>query len=184
MGKSPSHTVLFYSADSVLIENLARFIATALMADNVAVAILTESHREGLAQRLKEEGFDIDGAKERGTYIPLDAAEMLSTIMINDAPDCVRFFNGLCSLLESAVQASKAEYPRVALCAECVGLLCTEGNMTAALQLEETGNDLIELYDVDILCAYPFDCFHGKEDYSAFDGVCRLHTAVRSLWNQ
>lgn len=178
---SPRHAVLFYSADSVLIEDAARFIATALKANNVAVVILTESHREGLALRLKKEGFDIDGAIERGTYIPLDAAEMLSTIMVNDAPDCVRFFNGLCSLIESAAQASKAERSRVALCAECVGLLCQEGNATAALQLEETGNDLIELYEVDILCAYPLGCFHGEEGDSAFAGICGLHTAVHSL---
>lgn len=180
MGNIPYHAVLFYSVDSVLIENAARFIAIALKANNVAVVILTESHRGGLALRLKNEGFDIDGATERGTYIPLDATEMLSTIMANDAPDCVRFFNGLCSLIESAAQASKTERPRVALCAECVGLLCEEGKMTAALQLEETGKDLIELYEVDILCAYPLGCFRGKEADSAFDGICGLHTAIHS----
>jgi hypothetical protein len=178
---SLSHAVLFYSADSVLIENAARYIATALRANNVAVVILTKSHREGVALRLKVEGFDIDGAIERGTYIPLDAAEMLSTIMVNDVPDRVRFFSGLCSLVESAAQASRTERPRVALCAECVGLLCEEGNIPAALQLEETGNDLIELYEVDILCAYPLGCFHGEEHDNAFDGICGLHTAVHSL---
>jgi hypothetical protein len=40
-------------------------------------------------------------------YISLDAVEMLSTIMVNGIPDRLRFFEGLCGLIESA--ASKVQ---------------------------------------------------------------------------
>ena len=168
------HDVLFYSADSVLLEHFSRFITAALKANDVAIAILTESHRDGLVQKLKGQGFDVDGAIQQGTYIPLDAANMLSTIMVNDVPDSVAFFKGLCALIESSAKAAKTECPRIALCAECVGLLCAQGNIKAALQLEETGNDLIELYDLD-------RCFHGEEDDHGFDSVCGLHAATYAL---
>lgn len=174
---SPCHEVQFYSSDAVLLEGAARFISTALTANNVAIVILTKSHREGLAQRLKDYGFDVDGGIQQGTYIPLDAPDMLSTIMRKGVPDLVRFFEGLCDLIELAAKAAKKAHPRIALCAECVGLLSAEGNTSAALQLEEVGGDLTQLYDVDILCAYPFSSFQGDD---VIERICEVHTAVHS----
>ena len=146
----------------------------------MAIAILTKSHRDGLAEKLKDHGFDVDDEIQQGTYIPLDAADMLSTIMTKGVPDRIRFFEGLCDFIESAAKGVKKAHPRIALCAECVGLLCAQGNTSAALQLEEVGSDLIELYDVDILCAYPFSSFQGGTDDEAIEKICALHTAVYS----
>jgi hypothetical protein len=179
LDSSQRHEVQFYSADSVFLESFARFIATALEANNAVIVILTQAHREGLAQKLHAQGFDLDSLVQLGTYISLDAVEMLSTIMKNGVPDRVRFFVGLCDLIESAAQAADRKHKRVALCAECVGLLCAEGNSNAALQLEETGSDLIELYDVDILCAYPLDGLQNGEG-DLFESICKMHTAVYS----
>jgi hypothetical protein len=105
---------------------------------------------------------------------------MLSTIMTRGVPDRVLFLEGLCDLIESAAKSAQKAHPRIALCAECVGLLCTQGNTSGALQLEEVGSDLIELYDVDILCAYPFSSFQGGTDDDAIESICALHTAVYS----
>ena len=168
----------FYSADSILLESCARFIVTALEASNAVIVILTQSHREGLALKLHAQGFDVESLIRLGTYISLDAVDMLSTIMRKGVPDRVRFFDGLCDLIESASSPDR-NHKRVALCAECVGLLCAEGNTRAALQLEETGSDLIELYDVDILCAYPLDGLQNGEG-DLFESICKMHTAVYS----
>lgn len=176
---SQCHEAQFYSADSVLLESFARFIATALKANHPAIVILTQSHREGLVKKLIAQGFDVNAFMQRGTYIALDAARMLSTIMTNGAPDRVRFFDGLCDLIEAAAKAADGKHTRVALCGECVGLLCAEGKINAALQLEETGNDVIELYDVDIFCAYPLSGLGNGED-DLFERICELHTAVHS----
>ena len=179
LDSSQCHEVQFYSADSILLDSCARFIITALQADNAVIVILTQPHREGLAQKLRAQGFDVESLMRLGTYISLDAVDMLSTIMRNGVPDRVRFFDGLCDLIESASSAPERKHKRVALCAECVGLLCAEGNTRAALQLEETGSDLIELYDVDILCTYPLDGFQNGEG-GLFESICKMHTAVYS----
>src|SRR5215472_3330990 len=150
-----NHEVQFYSSDSVLVESFARFIASALKCHNPIIVLATQSHREGLVQKLVEDGFDMDDAIKQGIYISLDAAETLSTIMVNGEPDRLRFFEGLCGLIETAVKTAKTEHPRVAICGECVGLLCAEGNMNAAIQLEKSGNELIKRHNnIDILCAY------------------------------
>ena len=63
----------------------------ALKAGDAAVVIATKAHRDSLLQRLKAEGVDTDAAVHRGTYISLDVVEAVSTYMVKDWPDEVRF---------------------------------------------------------------------------------------------
>ena len=95
----------------------------ALMAADAAIVLATNSHREGLVQKLKADGFDIDGAIQQGTYISLDAADTLSSIMVNGVPDPVRFSAGLGGLIEATAKVAGTEHPRVAIFGEYVGLL-------------------------------------------------------------
>jgi len=174
------HEVLFYSDDTVLLDSLTRFIATALKASNAAIVFATKLHRDSLLQRLKAGGVDTDGALQQGTYISLDAADTLSTIMVNDMPDPVRFFGGIGGFIESAAKAAKSEQPRVAVFGEAVALLQAEGKADAAIRFEQLGNDLGKAHQVDILCAYPVSSFHGKEDKHIFESICAEHSAIYS----
>ena len=173
------HEVQFYSSDSALLGSFARFISNALESHNAVIVLATKSHREGLVETLAGAGCDVESAVQQGMYTSLDAAEMLSTIMVNGSPDRLRFFEGLCGLIESAAKAAKTEHPRVAICGECVGVLCAEGCVSAAIQLEEVGNDLAQSYDVEIMCAYPLSSFNG-EHTDAYERICAQHTAVYS----
>jgi DNA-binding NarL/FixJ family response regulator len=170
------HEVQFYSDDSVFFKSATRFMADTLMAADAAIVLATNSHREGLVQRLKADGFDIDGAIQQGTYISLDAVDTLSSIMVNGVPDPVRFAAGLDVLIEAAARAADTEHPRIGICGECVGLLFAEGNPNAAISLEKIGNDVLKLHNVDILCAYPLP--GGQEDDQALKSICAEHTAV------
>ena len=51
------------------------------------IVVATESHRDSLLPRLQADGVDIGAAIEEGRYISLDAADALSTFMVNDLPD-------------------------------------------------------------------------------------------------
>jgi DNA-binding NarL/FixJ family response regulator len=178
---APSHhEVLFYSDDAVFLESFTRSIASALKAGNSAIVLATKSHRESLIQRLKAECVDVDRAIQQGTYISLDAANSLSTIMVNGLPDPVRYIEGVSGLIKAASKAAKAEHPRVAICGERVGLLWVEGKTDAAIRLEQFGNDLAKTHEVDILCAYPLGSIHGGEDEHVFQSICAEHSAVHS----
>ena len=179
--KAPNrHEVLFYSDDTVLLDSVARFIATALKAGNAAIVLATKLHRESLLKRLKAGGVDTDGALQQGTYISVDAADTLSTIMVNDMPDPVRFLGGIGGFIESGAKAAKSEQPRVAVFGEAVALLQAEGKADAAIRFEQLGNDLAKTHKVDILCAYPLISFHGKKDKHIFESICAEHSAVYS----
>lgn len=174
------HEVQFYSSDSVLLESFGRLLATALEGGDAAIVLATKAHREGLVEKLKADGFDVDVAIRQGTFISLDAADTLSTNMMNGVPDRAGFLEGLTGLIASAAKAAQKEHPRVAICGECVGLLCALGNRNAAIRLEQVGNDLLKAHDVDIMCAYPLSSLPNGKDAHVFQSICAEHTAVHS----
>ena len=86
--------------------------------------------------------MDTDGALQQGTYISLDAADVLSTVMVNGLPDPARFFGGLGGFIEAAAKAAKSEQPQVVVFGEAVALLQAQGKANAAIRLEQLGNDV------------------------------------------
>ena len=173
------HEAQFYSNDVIFRETVTHFIGTALRAGNAAIVFATTPHRDSLLQGLKAQGVDVDAAILQGAYVSLDAADTLSTFMVNGWPDADRFFESFRNLIESASKAAKAEHPRVAICGEGVALLWAEGKREAAIRIEQLGNILAGTDRVDILCAYPFS-LHIQEDEHAFKTICAEHSAVHS----
>jgi DNA-binding NarL/FixJ family response regulator len=174
------HELLIFSDDAVLLDGFTRFIAAALRADNAAIALVTKPHQESLRQRLKAESVDIDGAIQQGTFILVDVAETLSTVMVGDLLDPVRVFEGFSRLLETASKAAKAEHPRVAICCQCKGSLWGDGKTDAAIQLEQCCNELAKTHEVDLLCAYPASGFHGGQDDLILQSIYAEHSGVHS----
>jgi DNA-binding NarL/FixJ family response regulator len=173
------HEAQFYSHDAVFLESVTQFVGAALKNGNAAIVIATKAHRDSLLQSLKAQGMDVDAAIQQGAYISLDAAETLSTFMVNGWPDADRFLEGFRNLIYSASNAAKAEHPQVAICGEGVARLWAEGKREAAIHLEQLGNILAETYKVDILCAFPFSLLI-QEDEHAFRTICAEHSAVYS----
>ncbi len=174
------HEVQFYSDDAVFLDTFAHFIAAALKAGDAAVAVITESHRDGLALRLRTQGLDVDAAIQQGRYIQLDVTQTLSTFMVNDMPDAARFFEVVGALIQAAAKAAKREHSRVVACGEGAPLLWAEGKADAAIRLEQLWNEVAKTFEVDILCGYAFSSFHNEEDEHVFQSICAEHSAVCS----
>ncbi len=174
-----NHEVVFYSDDAGLLDDLTHFVGAALKAGNAAVVIATESHRDGLFPRLQAYGPDIGVAIERGRYISFDAADALSTFMINGMPDPAQFLNLFGNLIERAAETATGEQSRVAVFGEGVHLLWGQGNAEAAIRVEKLSNQIANLYDVDILCGYSLGIVQIEMD-SHIQRICAEHSAVRS----
>jgi CheY-like chemotaxis protein len=157
------HEMLFCPDDAAIVDGFARFIGDALNAADGAIALVAESHRNHLLERLRTQGVDIDGAIEQGTYRSFDADE---------APDPVRFLDAINGVREAAARADKA-HPRVAFCGERAGRLWAQGRTAEAVQLEQRCSELP--HDVDILCLYPMPF---TKDDAALEHMCAEHTAV------
>ena len=174
------HEVQFYSDDTVFLDTFAHFIAVALKAGDAAIAVITESHRDGLVLKLRAQGLDVDAAIQQGRYIQLDVTETLSTFMVNDMPDAARFFEAVGALIQAASKAAKREHSRVVACGECSPVLWAERKPDAAIRLEQLWDEVGKTFGVDILCGYAFSSFHSEEDEHVFQSICAEHSAVCS----
>jgi DNA-binding NarL/FixJ family response regulator len=170
------HEVGFYSDDSHFLDHVTPFLAAALKRGNTAIVVATESHRESLFSQLEEDSLDVSAAVEQGRYIALDAAATLSMFMVNGMPDAVRFLQLLGDLITTATKRAKGEQPGVSVYGECVHLLWSQGNSEAAIQVEKLGNQLIEAYDVNILCGYLPGYVPGGMDADTFQRICAEHS--------
>jgi DNA-binding response OmpR family regulator len=173
------HEVQFYSDDRVFLMSVARFVATALKAGNPAVVLATESHCDELRPRLQAEGVDVDSAVQKGLYVVLNAADALSTFMVDGWPDPVRFRGFARGLIQSASVSAEAHRPVVAAFGEMVAILWAEGKTDAAIRLEELWNEVITTHDVNLLCAYPFANFGAERE--AMSRMCAAHSTVSYL---
>jgi DNA-binding NarL/FixJ family response regulator len=174
------HDVGFYSDDASLLDGFTQFIGAALKSGNGVIVIATESHRDDLLLRLYAQGLDIGAAIEQGRYISLDAGETLSTFMVNDQPDPVRFQKAVSDTIMAAAKAAKGEYPRVVACGECAPLLWARGNAEAAIRVEHLWDEIAKTFNLDTLCGYPLGSLQAEPNSLIFQRICAEHSAVHS----
>jgi hypothetical protein len=174
------HEVLFRSDDTSLLDNITQFIGAALNAGDSAIVLATEAHRDSLLRRLQAYGINVSAAIAQGNYLALDAAEALSTFMVNDMPDPVRFFEGLGSFIAAAARTAKGKQSCLAVFGECAPLLWEQGKVEAAIQVEKLADQLATMYDLEILCGYSLESFQGGTDNHMFKRICAEHSAIHS----
>ena len=180
VGSSGLHEAGFYSDDRHFLDHVTRFVAAALKFGNAAIVVATGSHRENLLLNLQAEGLDMGAAIEQGRYLPLDAANTLSRLMVNGMPDPVRLLELFGHLITQATKAAKW-HPGVALFGECVHLLCAQGNPEAAMEVERLANELRKTHDVNMLCGYLPSGVPGGMDPKILQRICAEHSAVHTL---
>ncbi|HKR00264.1 MAG TPA: MEDS domain-containing protein, partial [Pyrinomonadaceae bacterium] len=132
------HFVQFYETDDFLLNSLGDFIGTGLSAGDSSIVVARRARREGLAERLRTCGLDVDAASASGQYLSLDAAETLSQFMVDGQPEPLRFAEVIGDVITRAAQGGQ----RVRIFGEMVALLGEEGNHAAAIRLEELWNEL------------------------------------------
>jgi signal transduction histidine kinase len=174
----PAHVVQFYGQDGFLIDELSRFIGTALRTGESAVVIATMEHRDGLARKLKAQGLDTTKAFAQGRYVSLDAAETLAMITPGGWPHAIRFVEVIGSVIARAAAATEGKTRPVAAFGEMVALLWAEGKPEAAIRLEQLWNDLARTHSFSLRCAYPMSSFCREEHGASLLKICAEHSAV------
>src|SRR6185503_19355066 len=101
------HFVQFYESDAFLVHSLSAFIAAGLRAGEAAIVIATPAHREALERELQLRSLDPAALQTCEQYFPLDAAETLSTFMVDAEPDKSRFLQTVSPLLLRAAQGGR-----------------------------------------------------------------------------
>ncbi len=176
-----AHSVQFYFSDSILVDELARFIGTALVCGDAALVIATGPHREALARELKARDLDTSRALAEGRFVCLDAARTLVRIMRDQMPDPELFSDIVGGVITQARAATKSEQSGIVIFGEMVALLWADEKQQAAVRLEELWNTLAARHSFSLRCAYPMNGFHKKEHADSFAKICGEHSAVLPL---
>jgi DNA-binding NarL/FixJ family response regulator len=177
-GTTRRHEVQFHSDERVFRDRLSQFVGTALGAGNVVVGMATEPHRESFIEGLQADGLDIRAAMHRGSYILLDVTDTMSAFMVHDRLDPVRYLEGMADLVESALRSATSDHPRAAVCGELAIPLLAQGNVDAAIQIEQLSNQFAIQYELDILCMYPVKGSRREEADHVLQRICAEHSAV------
>jgi DNA-binding NarL/FixJ family response regulator len=177
-GITHCHDVAFYADDTSVVDGYARFIECALKIGHAVIVVVTESHRASLIPRLEADGVDVAAAVEQGSYIPLDAADALSRLTVNDIPDPVRCARVVGDLIMGAAKSVTGANARVVVCGEIAPTLLSKGNAEGAIKLEHLWDEITRGFGVHTLCGYLSNAFpHGEND-PVFQRICAEHSAV------
>lgn len=173
-----THQVLFYHGDAYLLDDLVCFVGEAVDAGDAALVVATETHRAGLADRLRTRGTDVARAAAEGRYLELDAEETLSRTSLDGSPDPARFADIVGGAIARASGRAGRVGSRVAVFGEMVALLYARGRLDLVLRLEDLWNDLARSHPFTLRCAYPLGSFPAAHDGEALDAICAAHTGV------
>jgi signal transduction histidine kinase/CheY-like chemotaxis protein len=168
------HFVQFYEAESFLLESLGGFIGEGLEVGDSCVVVSARERREGLEERLRANGIDVDAAKSCGRYVALDAEETLAAFTVEGSLDAARFTEVIGSVLARAAAAGK----RVRAYGDMVAALCAQGRHADAVLLEGMWNELGTSHAFSLFCAYPMTNFEGESFATSLGGVCAEHSCV------
>lgn len=166
------HVVVFYRDEQELVEQVSEYLRPAAQEDGVAIVVATPGHRRAFEERLA--GAGLAAARQRGSYLTLDAAEAIRGFMVGDWPDPACFWQAINPLLWQAVTAGKP----VRVFGEMVSLLWDAGLISAAIEVEAMWNELGGQYPFSLLCAYPAQPVSCAHHLDALAEVCRAHTHV------
>ncbi len=169
------HIVQTYKNDQFLISAVGLYIGKALNRSESVIAVATSDHWAAIESRLLANNIDLEKAVSKRQLFKFDAAEMLAKFMVNGMPDSTRFNTFLGNVLDTA---GSQNFKPIRVYGEMVNLLWLEGNVNAAIRLEELWNELRKLKPFSLFCAYTMDSLDKNIYGGVLQQVCDVHSHV------
>ena len=167
------HILQIYENDQLVLDGLAGFIGSGILAGDTVIVIATDEHLVEIEKRLDSQGFDTDLLSSRDQYIALDAQETLSRFMVNNWPDETLFMETVGSLLKRVHRTNR----KVRAFGEMVALLWQQGFNGATVQLESLWNKVQKKNEFTLFCAYPKIGF-TQDMHTSMDKICCEHNKI------
>lgn len=167
------HAVTFYDHDRDLVGTVVDHLVEGLLGGESALVVATGPHREMFHEGLDAAGIDVEAARAAGRYFDLDAAELLAALLADGIPDPDLFDAHVGAVVSRAATHGSG----VRIFGEMVALLWAEGNVLAALALEDHWNDLAARLRFSLLCAYPIPALVGSA-LADVEQACGLHSRL------
>jgi hypothetical protein len=169
-----SHFVHFDRDEEVLAVNVGNYLWEGLKRGDGLLVVATAQHRELFSRRLSELGAGREEAVRRRQLVFLDGFETLASLMRDGQPDWELFQSTVGSAMESV--RPREGHRGLRAYGEMVGILWTQGELAAAIRLEQYWNKLLRSMAFSLFCFYPIDVFGKDFQPAALDAVFCEHT--------
>lgn len=167
------HLVQIYGNESVFLDTLEGFAAGGLKRGEGVIVIATAAHLIALNSRMSLRGINLDAARARDQYIPLDAKEVLAKFIVRGWPD-EKLFEKLVSDL---IVRARGNGRPVRAFGEMVAMLWATGYSGATLQLEHLWHAFCKKEQFSLFCAYPRAGF-TQDAESSIKEICATHSKL------
>jgi CheY-like chemotaxis protein len=170
-----AHAVQFYEEERFLHRAIAAFFAEGLVSGEPLVMIARPRTFEAVAEHVASvRGVSPIEAASRILFV--DVATARREFLIGLTPDPARLEQSVSRLIARARRGG--ERGTIWLYGETVDVLCKEGNLAAAVRLEELWNTLFVGLGMSVLCGYAIDGFDDDVSAKQLRAICRHHTHV------
>ncbi len=148
--------------DATLLQEIGSAMCTELDKGNGVVSIATGSHRRLLERQLATHGINIVAALSRAQYVPLNALDALSAIIIDGVLDVIRF----AEVVGAPIDHTAARYRRVLIFGELVPLMRADGKHPGADALETLWRSFVASRPIFMHCEYPANAIRSYSPIS------------------
>jgi hypothetical protein len=170
--ESHPHFVEFYKTEAFLVDCVRDFLTVGVVTRGAVIVVATQAHQSMFEHALWEAGIDISETQHSGRFVTLDASEALARFMVDGMPDPPRFKATIGELVSRAVQTGRD----VRIYGEMVAVLWEEGNVAAAIALEDLWNELATRYPFSLFCAYPIHVLDAEANTPGCRTICGQHS--------
>ena len=168
------HAVTFYDSEQCLTVAVCDFAEPGARDGDGTIVLATSAHHGDFELELGAAGVDVAAMVAADRYLALDARETLAGFMVGGALNAEIFARTVAALIERAGASGR----RVRIYCEIAALLWDDGNVGAAIALEDAWSDLAATHAFVLLCAYPMRAFEDAQCADAFKRVCDAHSNV------
>jgi hypothetical protein len=148
--------------DAIPVAEIGRKMCVALNQGDAVVSVVTGTHRRLLDVQLTTHGIDIAAALRNEQYVSVNALNALSNIIVDGAPDVIRFAEVIGALVDRAA----SRFPRVLIFGELAALIHADGMHAAAIELDRLWRSFTAARPVFLDCACPYVAFQDHRSLS------------------
>jgi PAS domain S-box-containing protein len=172
------HLVQFYDADQAAwAKSVGRYLADGLLRGDAVLVIATPPHKTAITRQLNLLDCSPESAAHRGQIAFLDAGATLARFMVAGEPDWDQFQREVGGEMHR-LRASSSLSGAFRAYGEMVGVLWSAKQFSAAIQLEEYWNRLLQATPFKLFCGYPINIFADDFNNSHVHAVVCAHTHV------
>jgi len=170
------HVALFHEDDRGFVQGVSGLLAAALRRGDSVSLCSSSDLREGVAQRLRAEGWKVGASGDYGPYRATDSATVLTRIIRSGALDLDRLRDVVAETEEMRINGARGAQSSLTF----VGNVSThllDPQPELALELEHAWTELTHPLRFVTVCCYPTSRFETADE-RLFPQVCAEHVAV------